>query len=59
MEIKRLYRQIEEMRSLSMRIANPHLFAKKSRFIYPNKKKAPKPKLPNELQVEPEQHSLI
>lgn len=39
-EIQRLYRQLEEMRSLSMRIANPHLIQKsKSRFIYPTKKK--------------------
>lgn len=37
-EIQRLYRQIEEMRSLSMRIANPHLLQKKSRFGYQNKK---------------------
>lgn len=37
-EIQRLYRQIEEMRSLSMRIANPHLITKKSKFIYPTKK---------------------
>lgn len=40
-EIARLYRQLEEMRSLSMRIANPHLIHKsKSRFIYPTKKKS-------------------
>lgn len=40
-EIQRLYRQLEEMRSLSMRIANPHLIQKgKTRFIYPTKKKA-------------------
>ncbi len=40
MEIHRLYRQLEEMRSLSMRIANPHLLTKKSRFIsYPTKRK--------------------
>ncbi|RNA23662.1 G-coupled receptor -like protein [Brachionus plicatilis] len=37
-EVQRLYRQIEEMRSLSMRIANPHLLQKKSRFGYQNKK---------------------
>ncbi|CAF0705407.1 unnamed protein product [Brachionus calyciflorus] len=38
-EVQRLYRQIEEMRSLSMRIANPHLLPKKSRFgAYQNKK---------------------
>lgn len=32
-EIQRLCRQLEETRSLSMRIANPHLLTKKSRFI--------------------------
>jgi hypothetical protein len=37
-EILRLYRQIEEMRSLSMRIANPHLIPKKTRFGYQTKK---------------------
>lgn len=37
-EVQRLYRQIEEMRSLSMRIANPHLLQKKFRFGYQNKK---------------------
>jgi hypothetical protein len=37
-EIQRLYRQIEEMRSLSMRIANPHLIPKKHKFGYPTKK---------------------
>ena len=38
-EISRLYRQIEEMRSLSMRIANPHLIPKKhGRFGYQTKK---------------------
>lgn len=37
-EIQRLCRQLEETRSLSMRIANPHLLTKKSRFInYPTK----------------------
>lgn len=45
-EIHRLYRQLEEMRSLSMRIANPHLLTKKSRFIsYPTKKKEKSSKL--------------
>jgi hypothetical protein len=38
LEISRLYRQIEEMRSLSMRIANPHLIPKKTRFGYQTKK---------------------
>ncbi len=43
----RLCRQLEETRSLSMRIANPHLLTKKSRFInYPNKKAKTKYLLP-------------
>ncbi len=46
-EIMRLCRQLEETRSLSMRIANPHLLTKKSRFIsYPNKKAKTKYLLP-------------
>lgn len=46
-EIQRLCRQLEETRSLSMRIANPHLLTKKSRFInYPTKKAKSKYLLP-------------
>jgi hypothetical protein len=48
-EVQKLYRQIEEMRSLSMRIANPHLVPKKNRFLtYPTKKIKSKPKTPTE-----------
>ncbi len=39
-EIQRLCRQLEETRSLSMRIANPHLLTKKSRFLSNPTKKA-------------------
>lgn len=64
-EILRLYRQIEEMRSLSMRIANPHLITKKSKFGYPTKKfKAKKTnfeaasKFENEQTVNPPAESI-
>jgi hypothetical protein len=71
LEISRLYRQIEEMRSLSMRIANPHLIPKKHRFGYQTKKKTNKNKNnPNNMaseheisriysSYEPEQQSLV
>lgn len=68
-EISRLYRQIEEMRSLSMRIANPHLIPKKQhRIVYATKKPKPvksKLNLENEAAsrmystYEPEQQSLV
>jgi len=63
-EIQRLYRQIEEMRSLSMRIANPHLIPKKSRFSYPTRKSKAKTKtldieISRTLSPEPELQSLM
>lgn len=67
-EIQRLYRQLEEMRSLSMRIANPHLIQKgKSRFIYAPKKTKVKSNVggaKSEIEfskagIEPELQSLI
>jgi hypothetical protein len=63
-EIQRLYRQIEEMRSLSMRIANPHLIPKKSRFSYPTRKSKSKAKMidveiSRTLSPEPELQSLM
>nr|QVK45731.1 G protein-coupled receptor [Proales similis] len=66
-EIQRLYRQIEEMRSLSMRIANPHLIPKKSRFGYPARKSKVKSKntaisdseMSRVISPESEFHSLI
>ncbi len=57
-EIMRLCRQLEETRSLSMRIANPHLLTKKSRFIsYPNKKAKTKYLLP--LDSAPDKNSQV